>query len=471
MDAFAREFPNAKLLNYGLILGWGNLIYGSELVSTSVLDALGLSTIFLISTLALASTYALFIPLSGRTSRLSYRTLAFTGALILSLSSAFLVFAPTFPGLFGFSVFSAILTGMGSALLYLCCAHVYSQTPPRKSMLYALFSLFLAVAIYFMVYGSPPTAGKIAFCLMPLFAVLLLPISTKERLFPQKENGRLPLPRAAWRFAASIALIALIINIGVGYLQVTEYGALYSSVSLGHLISLAIGAALFLYLFRSKSTFDYCQIFYPVVLAAVILLALSYVFGSNSVFVVSFATGIRDILTIIIWCMLVYIMYHQKTLAAFKIFSIGQTFVTLGSVVGNLVGTYFAQEGFIGKTEVTASYLVLIVALVVVITLVFPERVMKRLVVVDPSDLAVFGSDSGGKVRPWKEKCLAFASDVGLTPREHEVFMLIACAKTNEFIAQELTISSLTVKTHRQNIYAKMGVHSAQELIDTIEKF
>lgn len=258
---------------------------------------------------------------------------------MLSLSSAFLVFAPKFPGLFGLSVFSAILMGMRSALLYLCCAHVYSQTPLRKSksMLYALFSLFLAVAIYFMVYyGSPPIIGKIAFCLMPIFAVLLLPISTKERLFPQKENGRVPLRRAAWRFAASIALI---INIGVGYLQMM------------------------------------------------------------------------------------------------------------------------------------ASYLALIAALVVVLTLVFPERVMKRLVVVDPSDLAVFGSDSGGKVRPWKEKCLTFASDIGLTLREHEVFMLIACAKTNDFIAQELTISSLTVKTHRQNIYAKMGVHSAQELIDTIEKF
>lgn len=38
------------------------------------------------------------------------------------------------------------------------------------------------------------------------------------------------------------------------------------------------------------------------------------------------------------------------------------------------------------------------------------------------------------------------------------------------FIQQELFLSAPTVSTHRQHIYQKLGIHSAQELIDLVQK-
>jgi two-component system response regulator NreC len=52
-----------------------------------------------------------------------------------------------------------------------------------------------------------------------------------------------------------------------------------------------------------------------------------------------------------------------------------------------------------------------------------------------------------------------------LTPREKQVFKLLAEGKTSRQISQYLTISLKTVMTHRANIFAKLGMHSRAELI------
>ena len=57
-----------------------------------------------------------------------------------------------------------------------------------------------------------------------------------------------------------------------------------------------------------------------------------------------------------------------------------------------------------------------------------------------------------------------------LTKREEEVLVLLARGRTSTHVAESLVISPLTAKTHQKNIYAKMQVHSQQELISLIEE-
>jgi two-component system response regulator NreC len=52
-----------------------------------------------------------------------------------------------------------------------------------------------------------------------------------------------------------------------------------------------------------------------------------------------------------------------------------------------------------------------------------------------------------------------------LTPREHEVLALLAEGKTNEDIADTLTISHHTVARHRENLMSKLGLHSRSDLV------
>ena len=52
-----------------------------------------------------------------------------------------------------------------------------------------------------------------------------------------------------------------------------------------------------------------------------------------------------------------------------------------------------------------------------------------------------------------------------LTPREQEVFALVATGLMNKKIAAQLGVSEITVKVHRGNLTRKMGARSLAELV------
>ena len=62
------------------------------------------------------------------------------------------------------------------------------------------------------------------------------------------------------------------------------------------------------------------------------------------------------------------------------------------------------------------------------------------------------------------------ASDRGLTPREAEALELLAHGRNTQAIQERMTVSRSTAKTHIRNVYAKLEVHSQQELIDLVER-
>lgn len=72
---------------------------------------------------------------------------------------------------------------------------------------------------------------------------------------------------------------------------------------------------------------------------------------------------------------------------------------------------------------------------------------------------------------PLAAPCTAVADEFRLTPRETEILAMLAHGCNAPYIQERLVLSRNTVKTHVQNIYAKLGVHSQQELIDVVEDY
>ncbi|MDR0514196.1 MAG: helix-turn-helix transcriptional regulator [Coriobacteriaceae bacterium] len=62
------------------------------------------------------------------------------------------------------------------------------------------------------------------------------------------------------------------------------------------------------------------------------------------------------------------------------------------------------------------------------------------------------------------------AARFGLTAREGEVLMLLVHGRSRPYIQERLHIADGTAKTHTTHIYAKMGVHTRQELLDIIDE-
>lgn len=81
-----------------------------------------------------------------------------------------------------------------------------------------------------------------------------------------------------------------------------------------------------------------------------------------------------------------------------------------------------------------------------------------------PAVAAVPGTDQRLRMR-----CDELAQQASLTPREAEIFELLARGRNAQYIMDTLTITRNTAKAHIRHIYTKLGVHSQQELLSLVE--
>lgn len=98
---------------------------------------------------------------------------------------------------------------------------------------------------------------------------------------------------------------------------------------------------------------------------------------------------------------------------------------------------------------------------------------------------AVFFPSERSVTRPWGfaslvppesvevrrlRRCGELAGDFSLTTRELEVLQQMSSGASKDDIAAALVISPATAKTHIRNIYAKVGVHSHEELMRLVDE-
>lgn len=68
-----------------------------------------------------------------------------------------------------------------------------------------------------------------------------------------------------------------------------------------------------------------------------------------------------------------------------------------------------------------------------------------------------------------EDRCAKLGMSFGLTDRETEIFAMLARGRNGQYVMDHYVISRNTVKSHVKHIYAKLDVHSQQELIDLVE--
>lgn len=70
---------------------------------------------------------------------------------------------------------------------------------------------------------------------------------------------------------------------------------------------------------------------------------------------------------------------------------------------------------------------------------------------------------------PFKDVLATISQNSGLTQQESRVLALCAKGKNARYVAEELGVSMNTTKSHMRTLYAKLGVHSQQELIKLVD--
>ncbi len=67
-----------------------------------------------------------------------------------------------------------------------------------------------------------------------------------------------------------------------------------------------------------------------------------------------------------------------------------------------------------------------------------------------------------------RARAAELAAEHGLTNRETDILLLLAQGRDAQFVSEALFLSRNTVKSYQKSIYAKLGVHSKQEIIELI---
>lgn len=71
---------------------------------------------------------------------------------------------------------------------------------------------------------------------------------------------------------------------------------------------------------------------------------------------------------------------------------------------------------------------------------------------------------------PISQRCQVLIDRFELSPRESEVLVAFAHGRNVSYLAETLVLSPNTIRTHSKTLYAKLGVHSKQELLDLVER-
>ena len=153
-------------------------------------------------------------------------------------------------------------------------------------------------------------------------------------------------------------------------------------------------------------------------------------------------------------------MHRELSTRYYAVVRIGWT---LGPLLGGLLAHSLWRSGALSMSGVQITYLLAVgctLAVYLMFAYIFPERSLAHALDVMPRRVR----------RPFQERCHALAQRSGLSEREFEIMMYFAKGRDAAYIQQELVLTHSTVSTHRQHIYAKLGVHSQQELLDLLNE-
>jgi len=168
---------------------------------------------------------------------------------------------------------------------------------------------------------------------------------------------------------------------------------------------------------------------------------------------------------IVFWYVLVAIA-AKNPLGSVAVFAWGNCVAPLGIIPGAFIGRSINQ---LLLSDVALLTLANAVMLLVFIGYVFIA--LKRFSFVETitglePDVAPAQAEL---TQPLEVLVAELSHRYGLTPRETEVFAMLAKGRNGSFIKDALVVSYNTVKAHVKHIYVKLGVHNHQELIDLLE--
>lgn len=358
------------------------------------------------------------------------------------------------------------MLGVSFAASGLVWCLIMSQNSLRQNVLTVAFSAFFSVLIYVAVCAAEPKPlGLVGMALVVaaelVIASLLMrnvpwtknTIEDNDSLFQEKG------PAIFWIACHSAAYsMVLIVTVAHGLKAALIVGACG-----------IVGATLSIMakhwsLNRLVTSQQVQQLALPFVVAT--LLLMPYCNETSLIVCAGLNVAFNAFAMVLKWC------ETSETNQEFRLHSIRRYSKTgipnwIGALVGTVLGWYVFMKPH--SSDVDASFV--LIALSFVLLLSFAVFSLSENKGLDCVPLSTGGAEPSERAQDgsFMHSCKNVALKNGLTPRETEVFILLAKGRNAEFIEKKLVISHSTARSHIYNIYKKLGISSHQLLINMVE--
>lgn len=192
------------------------------------------------------------------------------------------------------------------------------------------------------------------------------------------------------------------------------------------------------------------------------LLGGSAGYGTTSLAIAALAAG-NTLFDMTAWALLANVSRRNPE-ASLAVIAWGRGLTSVGSVVGAGLGVELSKSGnawLMQNASAVAVFTMVAFALLVLGRFSFDKTAAE---VTPPTDEVPDIPQETLETR-----CANIAEAHGLTKRESEVFVMLARGRDRAYIEEQLVVSRNTVKAHVKHIYAKLDVHSHQEILDMVE--
>ena len=457
-----------RIAGFALLWLWMFMMFYSIVPYGFSSDVRGsLYTSLLISLVAMVVTL-LFLSVIVRHERVSSNRFVVLGsAAMMSVGSVLTPFAdPTTPvGMLVLGI-SAIMTGTGSAVLFVCWVELLSGLGGRLALVEMSVSTCVSFLAGFILLAMPLAPAVAAVVALPVASALILRASLDGMISRVKEPAQPLSRRTATLFVKALAG-AVLIGVLEGFFDVVAGFKTYEVQDI-------FGAYLFLAGFVGGLVICLIAVFlhrdsifysYRFAMLMLCLGCLSAPFlADNNTYSSALIFGGYNCFVLVLCVVCIDVANSFKVGAAR---AIGLGFVALygGETVGSLFAHSLEATG-IPLFDLTVVTLVAVSLLFIAHLFLFTETDLIKIGIGEVHLVGAQQDEAPAAEADSADPCAAIVERYALSPRESDVLPLLLEGRTISRIQDTLFISAGTVSTHIRHIYQKTGVNNRQELID-----
>lgn len=359
-------------------------------------------------------------------------------------------------------VIGSALTGIGSGIVVVLWGELLATLGSRRTVGYCVLAFLIAAAVFLLLSLFTSDLRQILIMVLPVISMIFF------RRFKQSvphltriKKNLVVKAKPPYRLIA----ISLFFGFSFGVMKGLFAPAEEDMTWLLYVLNIVaiVGASAAVYLTTSVYKMDFDHMTYQIALP---LMALGFLFIPLQNPWNIIGTGVHQFgyqyFYIILWAIWPVLASQAKVPSGW-VAAWGMLSIQGGQLTGSVAASSFAV--FFHSSFDTAFFSAVFIFVILLIS------------------LFALGSGSPntgwGFVKPIEEidassnfekTCTRISRQYRLSPREIEVFFLLAKGRNRAHIKDELVISDETVKSHIKNIYRKIDVHSQQALIDMIEE-